>query len=548
MRNSAMQDWYEKRRLGDLPTRMAARFASREALVFGAERYTFAEVDRRIDAAAKALIALGISGGDHVSLWLVNRPDWLFISFALARIGAVQVPVNTRFRTHDLAYVLGQSDSTALITHDVSGPIDYCGMVREVVDLPAQGTQIDDPRYPALRRLIILGAGETTGATRWQSALETGRTVSDTVLRTRQSAVDPDAPALIMYTSGTTGIPKGVVHSHRIIRNVEERAYRMAITERDTILNYLPLFHAFAFSEAALMSMSTGARQILMESFDPDHALDLVSRERVTILHGFEAHMQGLCDAQESRPRDLSSLRTGLFAAGTYSATPVVQRGARVLAPLKSLSAFGMTETWLGATVSALDDDAVHRLERSGYPALGYEVRVVEPDTEKELPRGTAGELRVRGYGLMLGYYKMPQDTSKAYDADGWFITGDMAEHHADGHIRFLGRYKDMLKVGGENVDPMEVEGFLLQLPDIHQAAVVAYPDSRLVEVPVAFVVLKPGRTLAAAEIIDNCRGRMAGFKIPRSVLLVDALPMTASGKIQKAVLRKRALREIANA
>ena len=536
-----MTDWYPKRRFGDLPDEMARKFGNREALVFQDERYTFAELKGEIDRAAKALISLGVERGDHVSFWLNNRSEWVFLMYALAKVGAVQVPVNTRFRTNDLEYVLRQSDSAMLITHDTSGPIDYLDMVRQVVQVPVKGTDIDDDSFPELNRVVIVGEREYDGTVSWAGALDEAQTVSDADLATRADAVDPDDPVFMMYTSGTTGFPKGVLHDHRLIRNVEERAFRMAVTENDTIMSYLPLFHAFGYSEAAMMSMATGARQILTETFDADEALDLIERERATIAHGFEAHMQMLCDAQEANPRDLSSLRTGVFAAGMHSATPVARRGERVMAPLKALSAYGMTEMWVGAALSALDDDAPHRLETSGYPAPGYEFKVVDPETGEQLPDGVPGELRVKSYALMKGYYKKPKETDDSYDAEGWFCTGDMAERHPDGYIRFLGRFKDMLKVGGENVDPMEVEGLLLEHPAVQQVAVVGLPDRRLAEVPVAFVERKPDTTIDADDVLAYCRGKVASFKIPRHAIFLDEFPMTASGKIRKVELREKA-------
>ncbi|MDE0178204.1 MAG: AMP-binding protein [Gammaproteobacteria bacterium] len=536
-----MTDWYPKKRFGDLPHAMARRFPNREALVFQAERYTFGELKAEVDRAAKALMALGVERGDHVSLWLNNRSEWVFLMYALATVGAVQVPVNTRFRTNDLDYVLRQSDSAMLITHDTSGPIDYLDLVRQVVLLPVEGDAVADGSFPELDRVVIVGDGDYPGTASWSAALSAAETISDADLAARADAVDPDDPVFMMYTSGTTGFPKGVLHDHRLIRNVEERAFRMAVTENDTIMSYQPLFHAFGYSEAAMMSMATGARQILTETFDADEALDLIERERATIAHGFEAHMQMLCDAQETRPRDLSSLRTGLFAAGMHSATPVARRGERVMAPLKALSAYGMTEVWVGAALSALDDDLPHRLETSGYPAPGYEFKVVDPDTGEQLPDGVPGELRVKSYALMKGYYKKPKETAESYDADGWFCTGDMAERHADGYIRFLGRFKDMLKVGGENVDPMEVEGLLLEHPAVQQVAVVGLPDRRLSEVPVAFVERKPKAVIEPDDILAYCRGKVASFKIPRHAIFLDEFPMTASGKIRKVELREKA-------
>jgi fatty-acyl-CoA synthase len=540
-------EWYSKRRFGDLADEAAGRFGDREALVYQDERYSFRDIQREVDRAAKGLMARGVERGDHVALWLNNCAEWMFISCALAKVGVVQVPINTRFRTTDLEYVLRQSDSAYLITHDISGPIDYLEMVREVVALPGSGSRIDDGNFPELRCVMIMGREDYGGTVSWSGTLGAGAEVSDADLAARAASVDPDDPVFIMYTSGTTGFPKGAMHSHKLIRNIEERGFRMGITVRDTILNYLPLFHAFGYSEGMLMSQITGARQILTETFEPDESLDLIVAEGVSVMHGFEAHLKGLTEAQEARPRDVSSLRTGIFAAGMHSATPVVRRGAEVLAPIINLSGFGMTEIWLGAALNSLDDTETQRCETSGYCGLGYELRVVDPETGEDQPPNLPGELLVRGYSLMLGYYKKPEETAAAFDEDGWFHTGDTAEWLDDGAIRFLGRYKDMLKVGGENVDPMETEGLLLAQPEIFQIAVVGYPDEKLAEVPVAFVQRAPGTEISGQEIIEFCRGKVASFKIPRHVIFVEDFPMTASGKIRKVDLREDALRLLAN-
>lgn len=534
-------DWYTKRRFGDLADDAANKYGDKEALVFENARYSFIEQAAEIDRAAKGLIAAGVEKGDHVALWLNNRADWIFIAFGLAKIGAVMVPINTRFRTNDLDYVLRQSDSKILITHDQSGPIDYLAMVSEVVDLPNSGQVVSDPEFPALRGVLILGDPGDSGATAWSASLEAGASISDAELELRSASVDADDPVFIMYTSGTTGFPKGVVHSHKLIRNIEDRGFRLSLTPNDTILNYLPLFHAFGYSEGALTALVCGCRHVVTETFDPDQCLDLVAAESVTIMHGFEAHMKALTEAQERTPRDLSTLRTGLFAAGMHSVTPVTRRGNEVLSPLQSVSGYGMTEVWVGAGIGALDDDQFSRCESSGAVALGYEMRIVNPENEEPQPIGIPGELRVKGYSLMLGYYKKPEETEASYDKDGWFKTGDSAVWLDNGYVRFLGRYKDMLKVGGENVDPMETEGLLLEHPDVHQIAVVGMPDDRLGEVAVAYVQRVPGSDLDDAGVIAHCRGKLASFKIPHRVVFVDDFPMTASGKIRKVELREDA-------
>ena len=316
-------EWYGKRRFGDLADEAAARFGDREGLVFQDQRYSFGDMQVEVDRAAKGLMTQGVVSGDHVALWLNNCAEWIFISVALAKIGAVQVPINTRFRTTDLEYVIRQSDSAFLITHDTSGPIDYLDMVRQVFALPEMGNDIDDGNFPEMRRVIILGRDEYPGVASYADTLRGGDGVGNGDLAARAGAVDPDDPVFIMYTSGTTGFPKGAMHSHKLIRNIEERAFRMGIWEGDVILNYLPLFHAFGYSEGALMSLLTGAKQIVTETFVPDESLDLVASEGVSIMHGFEAHMKGLTEAQDARPRDISTLRTGIFAAGMHSATPV---------------------------------------------------------------------------------------------------------------------------------------------------------------------------------------------------------------------------------
>jgi fatty-acyl-CoA synthase len=332
------------------------------------------------------------------------------------------------------------------------------------------------------------------------------------------------------------------VHRHRMVRNAWDHGDRMGLTPADVILMYLPLFHAFGFIEGPLMSMVRGARQVLSETFDGDACLDLIESERATIIHGFDTHYQELLEAQGRRPRDVSSVRTGICGTGMSSSIPIARRARQTFGNL--MTGFGMSEVGIGVTFSFLDSTEEQCVEANGYPGSGYEVRIVDPETGKDQPVSVPGEILVRGYIVTPGYYKRPEETARAIDADGWFHTGDMGLMRPDGHMRFLGRYKDMLKIGGENVDPMEVEAFLVTHPAIQACSVVGLPDARLAEVAVAFVQVAPGHTLSEQEVVEHCRGRVASFKIPRHVLLVDEFPMTSSGKVQKVKLRERARRE----
>ena len=537
--------WAAGLTFGDLPGEAAHRFGDREALLFRDRRYSFRQISHEVDRLARGFVHIGVAPGERVSLWLTNCPEWIFAMFALARIGAVHVPVNTRFRVADLEYVLAQSETATLITHDVSGPVDYLAMARELLPAPADPDDrlVRSAAAPAMRRLVIASDRRHPGAYAWPDVLEGARHVDEAVLRARAAAVRPTDTVFIMYTSGTTGFPKGVMRDHSLLRSMLDRHARLGITERDVIINYLPLFHIFGYVDGPLSTLIGGHRQVLTETFDADAALDLVEREGATLLHGFETHMKALADAQEARPRNLSTLRTGILAVGMASAVPTAYRARRLLAPIRHLTAYGITEVGANVSMSDLDATDEQACETSGRACPGFELRVVDPETGRDRPVGIPGELWVRTRYMMQGYYGKPEETARALDIDGWFHTGDMALLRPDGYMRFVGRYKDMLKVGGENVDPMEVEGHLLRHPAVHQVAVVGYPDARLTEVAVAFVIPKDGAAITAEALIAACRGRIASFKIPRHVFLVEDLPTTSSGKIRKVDLREQALR-----
>ncbi len=539
-----MGEWFPKQTLGSLPAEAAARWGSREALVYEAKRFTFSELDAEVDRIAKGLIAIGVAPEDKVGLWMTNRPEWIFLMYAVAKVGATLVPLNTRYRTADVGYTIRQSDTSTLITLDRSGPVDYIGMLEEaIVELEtADPRALSASAFPALKRVILVSddPGQKRGGTLpFAELIELGQRISDAELEARAASVDPDGLLVIGYTSGTTGDPKGAMHSHVAIRNVTDCANRLGITFNDVILNYLPMFHLYAYSSCAMMSLVTGAKQVLMDTFDAELTVKLVEREGGTILHGFDTHFRDIMDAKRRLGLKLDSLRLGTFPAGSAASRPIAERTQTELCP--TVSGYGMTEVWTFSSLSFPSSTPEQRIDASGFPSVGYEFRIVDPDTGKTQPPGVPGEILMRGYMITKGYYRKPEATAEAIDAEGFFHSGDTGLLREDGHLQFIGRYKDMLKVGGENVSPAEVEGYLLAHPKVAQIAVVGAPDARLSEVAVAFVVTKGSGTCSEAELIEHCKGKIASFKIPKRVFFVEALPETPTGKVQKHKLRDRA-------
>jgi fatty-acyl-CoA synthase len=333
------------------------------------------------------------------------------------------------------------------------------------------------------------------------------------------------------------------MHNHNIQRTVTDLAHRTGVTPRAVILMYLPLFHVFGLYVGLLQTVLTGARMVLTTVFDPAETLALIAQERATMLAGFDTHFHDLMQHPAHATTDLRSLRTAVLAAGMASSEPVARKAQQLICP--TLTGWGMTEVGAGALLSYLDSSEDDRCMGSGWPLPGYEFKVIDSATGRALPAGSMGELCTRGYAVMQGYYEKPEETAKTIDPDGWLHTGDMAVMRDDGMVRFLGRYKEILKVGGETVDPVEVEAFLLQHPAVNQVKIVGVPDARLSEVGVACVMLNPGIPTTAADLIDFCHGKLASFKIPRHVLFVKEFPMTSSGKVQKFRLRETAMQEL---
>ena len=536
--------WFRERTLGSTLQEASYKFADRDALIFNDQRWNYRDFNREANRVAKSLLAIGVENQEHVAVWMTNRPEWLFLMFGIARIGACIVPLNTRYRTDDVAYAVKQSESSTIIALAESGPIDYQKILAETmpnINLRSDGTlSISD--YPHLKRLVILGARFIKGAMDWEIFLAKGDSISDERLNQRITKVNPNGRMMIAYTSGTTGNPKGVVHSHIPIRNTLERAQILGLTCQDVHMNYLPLFHIYAYSEISMICVLTGAAQVLTETFEPSLVLDLAEKQKATILHGFEAHWLDLLNAQESKARNLT-IRLGTLPSGVESTVPIADRVQDVFCP--TISGFGMSETWAFVSVSNISHTREQRVNSSGYPMNDYEFKIVDIDTGEEKPRGESGELWIRGYATMSSYWNKPEASEETKDPDGWIHSGDMARIRSDDMLVFMGRYKDMLKVGGENVSPAEVEAYLRGMDEILDAAVVSYPHERLAEIPVAFIILQGKKNITEEELAERMKGRIASFKIPQYFLFVETFPMTPSGKIRKVELREMALKII---
>ncbi len=498
-------EWFTKQTFGSLLDSAAERMGDRPALTFEGKEFSFLDLQTEAHGVARALIASEVSPGEIVALWMDNRPEWIHTQFGTALAGATLLPVNTNLRANDLAYILRHSRCSTLILASRSGPVSYQSILEDVLNSDSDGSWSD------LKRIVVLDADVVPeGWLGWSDFLRAGSTVSDDVLAARAGSVSPDDPALVMYTSGTTGKPKGVVHSHHAIRNVTDQANRLGVTEVDVTVIFLPLFHAYGFYEGPLLTLVTGARMVLLRRFQPDETLKAIEDERGTMCFGFVTHFSDLLSSPNFAQADRSTLRASIMAVGPLAMRKVAYETQRRLGG-KVVSGFGMTEIGPCASLGFLDEDEVHSCETSGYPLSGYGFRVIDPDSGEDCERGVPGEVLVRTYQVTSGYSYDPQRTAELVDPEGWLHTGDLGVQRPDGYVQIVGRYKDQLRVGGENVDPSEVEAFFLERTTLIDALLVGIPDERLGEVPCMCVIvdgdLTPDVTEALLSLADGEAG-----------------------------------------
>jgi fatty-acyl-CoA synthase len=515
--------------IGENLLRVAAQFPGQEALVDvpSGRRWTYREFGEDVGALARGLIAAGIEKGDRVGIWSPNNPEWVLLQYATAEIGAILVNVNPAYRTHELTYALRQSGVKLLVSAVAYKTSDYRGMVEEV-----RGG------LPGLDRVIYLGTDE------W-GALSAGGVGAD-VLADRMASLSPDDPINIQYTSGTTGFPKGATLSHHnILNNGFFIGELCRYSEIDRVCVPVPFYHCFGMVLGNLAITTHGACIVIpAPTFDPVASLRAVQAERCTALYGVPTMFIAELGLSDFASFDLSTLRTGIMA-GSPCPVEVMKRVVSEMHMNEVTICYGMTETSPVSAQTRYDEELERRVSTVGRVHPHIEVKIVDPATGLTVPRGEPGELCTRGYSVMLGYWDDPERTAEVIDAARWMHTGDLATMDEAGYVNIVGRIKDMVIRGGENLYPREIEEFLYGHPDIEDVQVIGVPDAKYGEELCAWVRPRPGTSLTEDGVRDFCQGKLAHHKIPRYVRFTDAFPMTVTGKIQKFKMRETSIEEL---
>ena len=509
--------------------RTVGQWPDREALVEVASgrRWTWREFDHAVDQVARGLMAAGIAAGDRIGMWAPNCAEWTIVQFAAAKAGAVLVNVTPSYRTHEFAYAVNQSGLRLLLTVTGFKTSDYRGMVEEVT---AKG------EVPGLERVVYVDTDD------WQELVAGGEELPADALTERQRGLRPTDPINIQYTSGTTGFPKGATLSHRnILNNGFFVTELLGFSEQDRLCIPVPFYHCFGMVMANLGCVTHGATMVIpAPGFDPSVTLRAVQDEQCTAVYGVPTMFIAMQNAPDFAEFDLSTLRTGIMA-GSICPVEVMKRCVNDMHMAEVSIAYGMTETSPVSCQTRVDDDLDRRTATIGRAAPHVEIKIVDPATGETVPRGEPGEFCTRGYSVMLGYWNDDAKTAEAIDADGWMHTGDLAVMREDGYCNIVGRIKDMVIRGGENIYPREIEEFLYTHPDVEDVQVVGVPDEKYGEELCAWVRMRSGaEPLDAAAVREFATGRLAHYKIPRYVMVVDEFPMTVTGKIRKVEMRER--------
>jgi fatty-acyl-CoA synthase len=541
--------------VGELLDRQAEALGDREAVVYrypelGLElRFGFRALRDRVDAVAKGLMALGVGRSDKVAVLASNVPEWLLLELAIPKIGAVLVTVNTNVRKDELDYLLRQAEVHTLVLIDshrgyafTDALVDLMPALGSDVQAGAQGVM--DPAFPHFRHAVLIGCGNRPpGLLGFETLLDAGAAVDAAALAARQAAVRPDDVSQIQFTSGTTGAPKGAMITHRgTINNARLFGLRAGFVAGDRMVTAMPFFHTAGNVLDVLGLLVHGGTLVKVIQFDALKMLELVEQERATILHGVPTMLIAMLQHPRAGEFDCRSLRI-VISGGTPIPVPVLEE-VKARFGADPVIGFGMTEAGPMVTGTRTDDPFELKSATVGVPLPHVAVKVVDAQGAIA-PLGQPGELLIRSFSVMSGYYRMPDKTREAIDAEGWLHSGDIATLDEHGRVRIVGRLKDMIIRGGENVYPAEVENFLMRHPAILQAQVVGIPDPYMGEEAAAFIQLRAGRSLGEEELREHCRAHMSRHKLPKYVRFVDAFPLTPSGKVRKFELRDRLLAEL---
>ncbi len=534
--------WVDGLTVGEVLRATAAKFPTHDAVVFPklGLRWSWNELDRRVDVVAGQLMKRGVATGEHVGIWSMNVPEWVVTQFAVGRIGAVLVNINPAYRTHELEETLRLGDVVTLIVGESFKTSNFVAMIESIIPEVRENREWSSAALPALRRLVSLGAKPSAGWINW-SELESGDAPAG--FDERLNAVKPNDVYNIQFTSGTTGLPKGAMLTHRnVLMNAFMVSERTKYTADDRVCVPVPFYHCFGCVLGTLACVVSGAAIVVpAPTFDPEATLSAIDRERCTSVYGVPTMFISELDHPNLSDYDTSSLRTGIMA-GSPCPLPLMNAVVHRLGAKQITIGYGLTEASPIITMTSADDSIEVRVGTVGRVIRGVEARIVDPATRQDVPRGEPGELLTRGHGVMVGYYHNSEATARVMDADGWLATGDLARECEDGNYRIVGRCKELIIRGGENVYPPEVEEYLHHHPKVGEVAVVGLPDKKYGEVISAWIVPKPGLSMEADEVFDFCRGQIAHFKVPTYVEIVDSLPKTVTGKVRKHVLKAQGI------
>ena len=534
--------------MGDLLNQVAAQFPEGEALVdvSKGERFTYEEFLGRVNQLSKGFLELGVQKGDHIALWAKNRFEWIITEFAVAKIGAVLVSVDTNSQPHQLEYVLKQSDSKFLVMEEGVKGTEYIDMMHQLCPEIKDSTvgQANCAALPELKCIILLSDRKYSGILSWIKVIDLGKDIHDSVLAERQHSLRHGDVAMLLYTSGTTGAPKGVMSSHfGIINTSVASAEIQKLTEQDRLCISVPLHHMFGCVCITLAGISKGATLVIpSEAFHPGKILGALEKERCTAIYGSPSAFIALMEDPVYRDSNIKSLRTGIMG-GAQCPLEVMKKVVEDMGAREIVIGYGQTESSSWITETRPEDSLELRVSTVGRPLPNVEVKIVDQKTGEEVSMGVAGELCARGLN-MKGYYKMPAATAKAIDQEGWLHTGDLATMDEKGYLRTAGRLKEAISKGGETIFPTEIEEVLFSHPKISNVQVFGVPDRQFGEEVAAWIKLEEGAQVSEQDIFQYCKEKLPDSQIPRYIKFVKEFPMTPLGKVQKFKMREIAMKE----